>query len=148
MRVILLQDVKKIGQKGQIVNVKDGYGRNFLIPRGLAVEADEGSMRQLQHQQNVIQEKKDRQMSEAQRIKEKLEDIQVIIEAKTGEKGRLFGSINAGDIAEAIEKSARVEVDKRKIELDEPIKNLGEYQVSIRLYTGITAQVRVVVKGA
>lgn len=145
MKVILTQDVKKIGKKGDVVEVKEGYGRNFLIPRGLAVPADGGSLRKLEHEQAVAKSKKAREHEEALQTKERLEALTVKIQAKTGDKGRLFGSITAADLAAEVEKQG-IAIDRRKIELAEPIKSLGNYTVTVKVYPGVTAELKVVVE--
>ncbi|NLN27966.1 MAG: 50S ribosomal protein L9 [Firmicutes bacterium] len=147
MKVILTQDVKSLGKKGDVVEVKEGYGRNFLIPRGLAVAADEGNLRRLKHEQAVQKSKEAREREEAEQVKAQLEQLTVTLRVKTGEKGRLFGSITAGDVADELAKHG-IEIDRRKIELDEPIKSLGAYTVTVRVYPGVTAQLKVVVEAA
>ncbi len=146
MKVILLEDVKKLGSKGDIVEVSDGYGRNFLIPRGLAVAADASNLKQLQHDKKVEQRKEARELQEAQELKRRLESMSFTLDVKSGDKGRLFGSITSGDIAEAVKKQADVEIDRRKIELPDPIKSVGDYSVSVRLHPKVTAQLKVVVR--
>lgn len=146
MKVILLENVKKLGSKGDIVEVSDGYGRNYLIPRGLAVAADASNLKQLQHEKQVEQRKEARALQEAQELKQRLEGMSFTLGVKSGEKGRLFGSITSGDIAEAVKKQAGVEIDRRKIELPDPIKSVGEYSVSVRLHPKVTAQLKVVVQ--
>lgn len=145
MKVILTQDVKSVGKKGDIVDVKEGYGRNFLIPRGLAVAADDGSVRRLEHEKAVEKTKKDREREEAEETKKRLEAITLTVRAKTGDKGRLFGSITAGDLAAEIEKHG-IEVDRRKIDLAEPIKALGTYTLTVKVQPGVTARLQVVVE--
>lgn len=145
MKVILTQDVKNVGKKGQVVEVKEGYGRNYLIPRGLAVPADEGSLRKLQHEQAAAASKKAREHEEALRTKERLESLTLVIKAKSGEKGRLFGSITAADVAAEIEKHG-ISIDRRKIELEEPIKSLGTYDIAVKVYPGVTARLKVAVE--
>lgn len=145
MKVILTQDVKSLGKKGDVVEVKEGYGRNFLIPRGLAVAADDGSLRRLKHEKAVQKGKEAREREEAEQVKAQLEETTVTIRVKTGEKGRLFGSITASDVAAEIAKQG-IEIDRRKIELEEPIKNLGNYTLTVRVYPGVTAQLKVVIE--
>lgn len=145
MKVILTQDVKSIGKKGEVVEVKEGYGRNFLIPRGLAVAADDGSLRRLKHEQSVEKSKKQREREEAEATKARIEALNLTMRVKTGEKGRLFGSITASDVAAEVEKHG-ITVDRRKIELDEPIKTLGNYTLAVRVYPGVTAQLKVVIE--
>jgi large subunit ribosomal protein L9 len=143
MRLILTQDVKKLGKKGDIVSVAEGYGRNFLIPRGLALEATKASLRSLEHSKTVQQVKASREEREATALAERLSQLEITLQAKTGEAGRLFGSVTAQDIASAIGKAAGVEVDKRRVELPDPIKSLGQYLVPVKLYQGVTAEVTV-----
>lgn len=143
MRVILTADVKKIGRKGEVINVADGYARNYLIPRKLAVEANESNMRQLEHVQASIESKVRREEREARETAARLADVTVEVKVKTGENGRLFGSITAQDIAVALEKKGFSNIDKRRIELEEPIKTLGDYTIPVKLYQGVTAQVAV-----
>lgn len=147
MKVILTQDVKSLGKKGDIVEVKEGYGRNFLIPRGLAVAADDSSLRRLKHEKTVQKNKEAREREEAEQIKAQLEQLTLTLRVKTGDKGRLFGSITASDIAAELGKQG-IEIDRRKIELDEPIKSLGNYTLTVRVYPGVTAQLKVVVEAA
>lgn len=146
MKVILLQDVKKLGSKGDVVEVSDGYGRNYLIPRGLAVAADASNVRQLKHEQKVEQRKEARELQEAKELKRQLEELSVTLDVKSGDKGRLFGSVTTGDIAEAVKKSTNIKLDRRKIELPDPIKSVGEYSIAVRVYPEVTAQLKVVVR--
>lgn len=143
MRIILMEDVKKIGNRGEVVEVKDGYARNYLIPRGLAVQATKANMRNLEHLQTVAADKVQKEEEEAKALAERLAGVEVTITAKTGEGGRLFGSVTSQDIADALKSVAEVEVDKRRIEMDDPIKSLGEYLVPVKLYQGVTAEVTV-----
>lgn len=145
MKVILLENVKKLGSKGDVVEVSDGYGRNYLIPRGLAVAADASNVKQLQHEKKVEQRKEARELQEAQDLKRQLESMSISLEVKSGDKGRLFGSVTAGDIAEAVKKHAGIKLDRRKIELSDPIKSVGEYSISVRVYPEVTATLKVVV---
>lgn len=142
MQVILLKDVKDIGKTGQIVNVADGHGRNYLIPRGLAKEATEGSLADLKHKKEVETKKKETELKAAQNLKAKLEEKGVDIKVKAGEGGRLFGSVTSSDIADALKKQG-VSIDKRKIELKDHIKELGTHSVSIKLHREVTATVKV-----
>jgi large subunit ribosomal protein L9 len=143
MRVILLEDVKKVGKKGEVANVADGYARNFLLPRNLAVEANDGNMRKLEHLQATKQDKARKEEREARALAERLADITVEVKVKTGENGRLFGSITAQDIVNALVEKGVGTIDKRRIEMEEPIKTLGEYSIPVKLYQGVTAQVAV-----
>lgn len=138
MKVILKQDVYKVGKKGELLEVSDGYGRNFLIPRGLAEEATPQKIKALEEQtrfQKTREEKKEQQAKETQRF---LQGKQVIVHAKAGEGGRLFGSITPQQVADALKEQFGVEVDKRGIKMDS-IKEIGRYPLKVRLYTNVEA---------
>lgn len=143
MKVILLSDVKGLGKKGDLVDVAEGYARNFLVPRGLAKVATDSNLKSLAAEKSQAAAKAKRELEEAKRAAELLEKTPVTITAKTGGTGRLFGSVTAQDIADSVKKASGVELDKRKIELDEPIKNLGEYQVAVRVHPQVTAKLHV-----
>jgi len=142
MKVILKEDVKNLGTMGQIVDVSDGYVRNFLTPRGLAVEANVKNIKSLEHQKKIIQEKAKKIRNQAQDLSTRISAMTLIIKAKAGEEGKLFGSVTAMDVAEAL-KNEGVEIDKRKIALDEPIRRLGAFTVSLKLHSEIPTQVNV-----
>jgi large subunit ribosomal protein L9 len=142
MKVILKEDVKSIGSMGQIVEVSDGFARNYLVPRGLAVEANVKNMRSLEHEKKVIQEKARKVKNSVQDLANRLANMNVVIKTKAGEEGKLFGSVTTMDIAEQL-KNQGIEIDKKKISLDEPIKRLGTYAVNLRLHSEITAQVNI-----
>jgi len=142
MKLILKEDVKSIGSMGQIVDVSDGFARNYLVPRGLAVEANVKNIRSLDHEKKVIQEKARKIKNSVQSLANKLANMTVLIKTKAGEEGKLFGSVTTMDIAEQL-KNQGIEIDKKKISLDEPIKRLGTYAVNLRLHSEITAQVNV-----
>lgn len=142
MKVILKEDVKKLGKRGDIVKVADGYGRNYLIPRGLAEEATEGSLSKLKHKKRVLERQENVRHAEAKELADKLEEKKYTISVKAGEKGRLFGSVTTMDIADAVKK-AGYEIDKRKIELDDHIKALGTYEIKVKLYEDISATLKI-----
>jgi len=142
MKVILKEDVKSIGSMGQIVDVSDGFARNYLVPKGLAVEANVKNMRSLEHEKKVIQEKARKVKNSVQDLANRLAEMNVVIKTKAGEEGKLFGSVTTMDIAEQL-KNQGIEIDKKKISLDEPIKRLGTYAVNLRLHSEITAQVNI-----
>ncbi len=145
MQVILKQDVEKIGQRGEIVDVSRGYIRNFLVPRGLAEMATPGRLEEV-HREMEEAEERDRRMAErAGEIAATLNKSVITIEARTGEDERLFGSVTAANIASAIEKARGVRVDRRRVRLDEPIKSLGTHQVPIQVHGDIEANVKVIV---
>lgn len=143
MKVILTDDVKKLGKKGEIVNVADGYGRNFLIPRGLAVEANDANVKQWRHEQQAAEVRQHREAEEARALAERLNGLTLTLRAKAGEAGRLFGSVTAEDVAVAIGKALGARFDRRKLDMPEPIKTLGTATVAVRVYPGIAAAVRV-----
>jgi len=144
MRVILKQEVAQLGDAGDIVTVKPGYGRNFLIPRGLAVPASEGSVREVEHQKRMAEAIRRKNLAGANALASKLEATAVSIRRETGEDEKLFGSVTNRDIAQALADEG-IEVDRRTIQLDEPIKNIGLFTVPIRLHRDVTANVRVYV---
>lgn len=143
MKVIFLQDVKGQGKKGEVKDVSEGYARNFLIPRGYAEAATQGSMKQLEQQKIAKQKQKEAEKEKAIQLKTKLEKITVEIPAKAGEGGRLFGSITNKQIAESLQKYHKIKVDRRKIELDEPIRALGVTQVPVKLYAEVEGIIKV-----
>ncbi|WP_050698835.1 50S ribosomal protein L9 [Anaeromassilibacillus senegalensis] len=145
MKVILLQDVKGSGKKGELVNVSDGYARNFLFPRNLAKEANAQAMNELKNAESAKAHKIEMEKKTATEAAAKLEGKSVKLTAKGGTGGRLFGSITSKEIAEAIRKTYHIDVDKRKIEVDGDIKAFGTYQCVVKLYTGISAKVFAVV---
>ncbi|TCL71653.1 LSU ribosomal protein L9P [Hydrogenispora ethanolica] len=146
MKVILKQDVKALGKKGEIKEVSDGYARNFLLPKNLAIEATAGNLKILAEvKENAIQ-KEIREEAEAKALAERLKGLTITFKAKTGENGRLFGSITAKEVAEQIVKLAKVELDKRKLAIDDAIKTLGDHPVKIHLYKGVTTEVIVKVE--
>jgi large subunit ribosomal protein L9 len=140
MKVILKEDVKKIGSMGQTVTVADGFARNYLVPKGLAVEANIKNMKSLEHAKKVIQEKAKKVKASVQDFADKLSKISLVIKAKAGEEGKLFGSVTTMDIAEQL-KNEGIEIDKKKISLDEPIKRIGTYAVSVRLHPEVDTQI-------
>lgn len=147
MKVILKEDVDNLGDMGSIVDVKNGYGRNFLIPRDLAVEANPKNIKHFEHQKSMIQAKVRKVKGAADALAEKLSAMAISIEARSGEDDKLFGSVTTKDIAEAISAQG-IEVHKRKIVLEEPIKRLGAYEVLIKVHPDVTAKVNVEVKKA
>ena len=144
MRVILQKDVSNLGQVGDIVKVRDGYGRNFLIPRGLALLADERNVSRLDHQKKVASARAAKELASSKAIAEKLEKNAVTIRQQVGEDGKLFGSVTNRDIAEAFAADG-FELDRRAIVLDEPIRSLGRFQVPVKLERGVQATITVYV---
>jgi large subunit ribosomal protein L9 len=145
VQVILKQDVEKIGRRGDIVDVSRGYVRNFLVPRGLAEMATPTRLEEV-HREMAEAEERDRRMAErAGEVAETLNKSVITIEARTGEDERLFGSVTAANIADAINRARGVRVDRRRIKLEEPIRSLGTHQVPVQVYGDIEASVKVIV---
>jgi large subunit ribosomal protein L9 len=142
MEIILREDVDNLGKIGDIVKVRDGYGRNYLLPRGLAVEANRRNLRVLEHQKRLIAAKKERDQKQAQALGERLAALSVVVKARAGEEDRLFGSVTNLDIEKALSAQGVV-VDRRKILLEEPIKQLGTYTVPVNLAGGVRGNVTV-----
>ena len=145
MIVILNRDVMGTGKAGDIVKVSDGYARNMLIPKGYAKEATEGNVRNLEKQKAMAAEKKAEEKAAAQALAEKVNAASVTIKTKAGEGGRIFGSITSKDIADALADQQKLTVDKKKIQLDNPIKQTGELTVDIKLYPEVMAKLKVII---
>ena len=145
MKVILTQDVKAQGKKGQMIEVSDGYGRNFLIAKGLAIPADNKAINELKNREAAAQHKIEVEKQEARDIAAKLEGILVKFNVSSGADGRLYGSVTSKDIAEELEKSFGVVIDKRKILLTEPLKTFGSFTVDVKLYTEILGKINVMI---
>ena len=143
MKVILLQDVKGKGKKGQMIEVSDGYARNYMLPRKIAVEATPDAVNTMRMNDKATQERIAREKAEAMETSKKLREMTVTVTAKGGGSGRLFGSITNAEIAEALEKQAGIKLDKRKLVLNETIKNVGTYTVTCKLGYEITAPLSV-----
>jgi large subunit ribosomal protein L9 len=144
MKVILVQDVEKLGEIGDVVEVADGYGRNFLLPRGLAMAATAKNKRQLEHEQRLREDRIARARREAEALAGTLQGVTCRFTRKAGDEGKLFGSVTVMDIAERL-KEAGFEVDRRRIQLEQPIKSLGEFTVPVRLRTDVAALLQVTV---
>jgi large subunit ribosomal protein L9 len=143
MKVIFLKDVKGKGKKGEVKNVADGYAHNFLIKQGLAVEATNSSVSQLEGQKNKEKKQAAEELTEAKELKETLENLTVEMKAKSGEGGRLFGSITSKQIADELKKTHKIKVDKRKIEMNDAIRSLGYTNVPVKLHQDVTATLKV-----
>ena len=148
MKVVLLQDVKSLGKKGELVNVSDGYARNFLFPKSLAKEANAQAMNELRNAEQSKKFKRDTEIAAANQAKETLEGAKFVIKAKAGESGKLFGSITPKELSAEIKRQKSLDIDKRKIVLKREIKTVGEYTAEIKLYTGISANIDIVVEKA
>jgi len=142
MKVILKSDVKNVGKMGEIVKVADGYARNYLVPRGLAVVASTKNIKEIEHEKRIINEKAKKILNSAQEISDKISQMTLIIKAKVGEEGKLFGSVTTMDIAELLKKEG-IEIDKKKISIDEPIKREGTYTVHVKVHPDITTNITV-----
>ena len=145
MQVILTADVKGQGKKDQIINVSDGYARNFLFPKKLAIPADKKAIADVKNREASRQHKIDTERAEAQAVAEKLAGVLVKIKMGAGADGRLYGSVTAKDVAESLEKDHKIVVDRRKIVINEPIKAYGSYTLDIKLYTEVTGKINVLV---
>lgn len=143
MKVILLKDVKGLGKEGELVESKTGYARNFLFPKKLAVEATSVNLKKWEEDHKIKEEKRQEEIAEAKALKEKLERIEVLIKAKGGKEGKLFGSITSQDIAKSLEKQHKIKIDKRKIDLKDNIKNPGQIQLDVKVYPEIVAKLKV-----
>ena len=143
MKVILLQDVKGSGKKGDVINASDGYARNFLLPKNLAVEANAANMTQLNNQKASVEHKKAVNRDNSKLLKERLENKKFVIKAKSGDNGKLFGAVTSIDIEKAIKEQSQIEIDKRKVVLKDSIKALGEYEVVVKLFEDISAKVKI-----
>ena len=142
MKVILLEDVRGSGKSGDVVNVSDGYARNMLIPRGLAVEATSQNVKQLEKKKEAIAKKFAEDKAAALEMKKKLEEITVEVKTKAGKSGKVFGSVTSADIAEALQ-ALGFDIDKKKIQLDSPIKAIGTTDVNVKLFTEVSGKVKV-----
>jgi large subunit ribosomal protein L9 len=139
MKVILKEDIKSLGRAGEIVNVSEGYARNYLIPKGLALVADEKNIKAFETQKKKIIEKIEKEKEETILFAERLRTLLLTIKAKAGEEGKLFGSITTMDISEALRKEG-IELDRKRIQLPEPIKRTGEYRIPVRLSHNVTSE--------
>ncbi|WP_346917427.1 50S ribosomal protein L9 [Clostridium sp.] len=145
MKVILLQDVKSVGKKGEVVNASDGYARNFLFPKKLAQEANDVNMHILNKKNEADRKKKLAEIEEAQKVANELKDKEVVIYAKSGDNGRLFGAITTKDISQEMEKQLNITIDKKKIVVN-TIKTMGLYDVEVKLYPEISTKIKVIIK--
>ncbi|HAP93040.1 MAG TPA: 50S ribosomal protein L9 [Desulfotomaculum sp.] len=145
MKVVLLEDVKNLGKKGDVAQVAEGHARNYLLPRRLAVEATEGKMKQLAQLQSAADRKKQLEESKAKELAVQLENLSVRVYSRAGEGGKLFGSVNNKDIVDALLQEHGIKIDKKKIVLKEPIKKLGTYSLPVKLYPLVKVHLSVAV---
>lgn len=143
MKIILLEDVKSQGKKGDVVEVSEGYGRNMLIKKKLGVEATPANLNNLKLHNKNEEKLAEERLEEARKLAEEIKNWKVETQLKSGEGGRTFGSVSAKEIAEAVEKQYKIKIDKKKIRLDEPIRSLGVHEVELRLHPQVTATLRV-----
>ncbi len=142
MRVILREDVNNLGKSGEVVTVREGYGRNFLLPQGLAVSATERNVKQVEHQKKVISARNAKLAKDAQSVADKIASLEVVITRQSGEGNKLFGSVSTRDIEEALALKG-VTLDRKKIVLGDPIKSLGDYSLDVKLGQGVTGKIKV-----
>lgn len=147
MKVLLLEDIKGTGKKGDVKEVSDGYARNFLIPRKMAKQLTPGVINEIEGQKNADDHRKMQEIEQAERLKEILDNQSIIVKAKAGSTGRLFGSVTTKEIAQAIKDVTDCDVDRRRITMDVDIKQYGTYEVTVKLHSGTNAVVRVIVQG-
>lgn len=148
MEVILLEDVKNVGKKGEIIKVSDGYARNFILKKNLGVEKTDKTMHDLKLQKAAEARKQQEILEEAQNLAKQIEAGSIVLKMKAGESGRTFGSISTKEIANALKEQLKIEIDKKKLQLAEPIRNFGTYHVPVRLHPKVTAEVTVKVDKA
>jgi large subunit ribosomal protein L9 len=143
MKVLLIQDVDNLGYAGDVKKVANGYGRNYLLPQNMAVLATPGALKQAETIRNAAEKRRAQETEDAQTIANQLQGLKLIFERRAGETGKLYGSVTSGDIAEAILEKTQIEVDRRKVSLHEPIRNLGEQEVAIKLMIDVSTQIKV-----
>lgn len=148
MRVILKAEVHGLGRTGEIKDVADGYARNYLLPKGLAIEATGGELKRLGQERQSEKTKKDRAHQEAEELANRLGEVTLVFKLKAGEQGKTFGSVTAKEVAEALRKEAKAEIDKTQIVLHEPLRSLGVHKVEVRLLTDVRANVTVAIEPA
>ena len=148
MEVILLQDVKSLGKKGEVVKVNDGYARNFILPKKLGVEKTDKAMHELKLQKAAEEKRQQEILEEAQALAKQIEAGSILLKIKGGEGGRTFGSVSTKEITVALKEQLHLEVDKRKLPLADPIRNVGTYHVPVRLHPKVTAEITVKVEEA
>jgi large subunit ribosomal protein L9 len=146
MQVILLQDVKNVGKKDEIIKANDGYARNYLFPKKLAVEANKENLLKLEAKQKATKNKKEQDIEEAKKLAEKLKAISLDIKVKAGENGKIFGGVTPKEISEELEKQYKISIDKKKINIKETIKTLGGFGIEIKLGDGVLAKLVINVK--
>jgi large subunit ribosomal protein L9 len=147
MKVIMIKDDKKVGKKGEIVNAKDGYARNFLIPKGIAVEATPENLKNLERERKHQADLDAQVLTEAKELAAQIESKSIEIKIKAGENGKLFGSVTTKEVSQEYKAQHNIDIDKKKVELKEPLKTTGTHEVNIKLHTEVTAKAKVIVTG-
>jgi large subunit ribosomal protein L9 len=148
VRVILKAEVRGLGRTGEIKDVADGYARNYLLPKGLAIEASGGELKQLAQERQSEKTKKDRAHQDAEELAKRLDEVTLVFKLKAGEQGKTFGSVTAKEVADALKKEMKAEIDKTKIVLHEPLRSLGVHKVEVRLMSDVRANVTVAIEPA
>ncbi|MDD3613224.1 MAG: 50S ribosomal protein L9 [Eubacteriales bacterium] len=143
MKVILTKDVKGQGKKGDVVNVSDGYARNYLFPNKLAIEASNKNLNEVKAKKAADARRKEEELEQAKLLAKKISDVEVLVRAKSGDQGKLFGSITSKDIADAALKQHKLKIDRKKIVLTEPIKSLGSFSLEVKVYPDVSASLNV-----
>lgn len=143
MKVILLENIKNVGKKDEVINASDGYARNYLFPKKLAVEANTENMSKLKSRENADKYRKDQERKQAEEIAKKMQGIMLKVKVKAGENGKIFGGVTSKEISDELKKQYQIELDKKKILLSENIKNLGMFVVDIKLYEGVLGKLKV-----
>lgn len=145
MKVILKENVDNLGYIGDVIEVNKGYARNYLFPRGLAIEHSSGNLKSMEHLKKKEWEKRNRELLEAKELADKLNQLNIVFKAKAGKDGKLFGSITNKDIAQYLADNYQIEIDRKKIEYNETMKKIGDYPVTIRLHKEVTARLNVII---
>ncbi|MGH2500674.1 MAG: 50S ribosomal protein L9 [Candidatus Limnocylindria bacterium] len=148
MRVILRQEVRGLGRAGEVKDVADGYAQNYLLPRGLAVEARAGELKRVAQEKASLKAKRDRAHAEAAALARRFDEVTLVFALKAGDQGKTFGSVTSKDIAEALSRQAKVAVERTKVHLEEPLKTLGLHRVEVRLLADVRAHVTVAIEAA
>jgi large subunit ribosomal protein L9 len=148
VRVILRAEVRGLGRTGEVKDVADGYARNYLLPKGLAIEATGGELKVLAQERQTEKTKKDRAHQDAEELATRLSEVTLVFKLKAGEQGKTFGSVTAKEVADALKKEAKAEIDKTKIVLHEPLRSLGVHKVEVRLLSDVRANVTVAIEPA
>jgi large subunit ribosomal protein L9 len=148
VRVILKTEVRGLGRTGEVKDVADGYARNYLLPKGLAIEATGGELKVLAQERQSVKTKKDRAHQDAEALATRLGEVTLVFKLKAGEQGKTFGSVTAKEVADALKKEAKADIDKTKIVLHEPLRSLGIHKVEVRLLSDVRANVTVAIEPA